>query len=535
MNSVAQGLRRLPPAIWLLLLLPLLAVLSPIPIDETRYLSIAWEMRQTGQWVTLHLNGLPYFDKPPLLFWLLNAVWAVLGPSLWTARALLVACGVGCVALCGRVERKLVPEAGNQASWMMLGLIFFVLYTGVVMFDVLLCLCVLSAFLAIVAYVQERGYKALLWLFVASALGVLAKGPVMLLHLAGPIVLARWWSMRSSPRVTWRTVLVMVLVAVLGGMPALAWAWAAVHHLNPADAQELLLHQTAGRVVQSFAHNRPIWWYLPWVPVLLLPWPLLLRWRRMGHAMNAWRSSRAARFGICATVPALLAFCIVSGKQMHYLLPVMPGAAILLSAWFRQDAGLIAVRRVWVLLVVMVGVLGWAVLSPSPLGNGTLDHATATGLYVLAAVLLVIAMLAYWLGRGADPAARVALVALWAGLAMLPLVRLQAVSALDVRGVAQRASELRASGVPLARTGNEPGLLTFLARMPSPLPEARDPEAWCRQHPDGVLLAYQTHGKVPAEAIAGTRLANGWVALLPSAFVVARPKSIDKSGDAASD
>lgn len=535
MNFVAPRLRRLPPAIWLLLLLPLLAVLSPIPIDETRYLSIAWEMRQTGQWVTLHLNGLPYFDKPPLLFWLLNVVWAVLGPSLWSARALLVVCGAGCVALCGRIERKLVPDAGGQASWTMLGLIFFVLYTGIVMFDVLLCLCVLSAFLAIVHVVDERSHRAMFWLFVASAFGVLAKGPVMLLHLAGPILLAPWWSMSSSPRVSWRTVLAMVLMAVLGGLPALAWAWAAVHHLDPADAQELLLHQTAGRVVQSFAHNRPPWWYLPWVPVLLLPWPLLLRWRRIGAAMNAWRSSRAARFGLCATVPTLLAFCIVSGKQMHYLLPVMPGAAILLSAWFRQDASLIAVKRVWLLLVAVVAVLVWAVLRPSPLGNGTLDHATAMGLTVLAAVLLVFAMLAYALGRGDDPVARIARVTLLVGLAMLPLVRLQAVGALDVRGVAQRASALRANGVPLARTGNEPGLLTFLARMPSPLPEAHDPEAWCRQHPDGVLLAYQTHGKVPPEAIAGTRLANGWVALLPAAFVVAHPKAIDKSGDAAAD
>ena len=63
------GTLRVSPALLMLLLLPLLTVMPAVPIDETRYLSIAWEMRQSGSWITLHLNGLPYVDKPPLLFW----------------------------------------------------------------------------------------------------------------------------------------------------------------------------------------------------------------------------------------------------------------------------------------------------------------------------------------------------------------------------------------------------------------------------------------------------------------------------------
>lgn len=534
MNALAQGLRRLPPATWLLLLLPLLVVLPPVPIDETRYLSIAWEMRQTGQWVTLHLNGQPYFDKPPLLFWLLNVIWTLLGSTLWSARALVVACGIGCVALCGRVERELAPESSGQAGWLMLGLIFFVLYTGVVMFDVLLCLCVLLGFVGIVRYVQGRGANALWLLFAASVLGVLAKGPVMLLHLAGPILLTPWWSGRSL-RDSWRSVLAMMLVAVLGGLPALGWAWAAVHHLNPADAKELLLHQTAGRVVKSFAHNRPLWWYLPWVPVLLLPWPLLLRWRRVGAAMRTWRVSSAARFGLSATLPALIAFCLVSGKQLHYLLPMLPGAAILLGAWSRHDAALLSLKRLWLLVALVVVVFGWSVLQPDPLGSGSPTHGTVIWLYVVSAALLLAAMLWLWLKRDGDPAARAAQVAILIALALLPLVRLQVLTALDVRPMAERAAELRAAGVPLARTNNEPGLLTFLAHMPAPLPETDDPLAWCKQHPDGVLLAYSGRGKAPPEAIASARLANGWAAWVPAKAVLARPGSIDRFGDPSSE
>ena len=523
-----DGQLQIPPALWLLLLLPLLAVLPPVPIDETRYLSIAWEMRQTGSWVTLHLNGMPYFDKPPLLFWLLNAVWSVLGISLWSARVLVLLCGVACVALCQRLEKRLSPEASGQAPWLLLGLIFLALYTGVVMFDVLLCLWVLLGFVAIVSYVQSGRRSALALLFVASALGVLAKGPVMLLHLAGPIVTAPWWAMRE-PRVSWRPVLAMMLVAVLGGLPALGWAWAAVHHLSAADAQNLLLRQTAGRMVKSFAHNRPLWWYLPWVPVLLLPWPLLLRWRRVRAAAGAWRTSSAARFGLCASVPALIAFCAVSGKQLHYLLPLLPGVAILLGAWLRKVPELLSVRRMWLLVAVVAGVLSWAIFGPAPLGRGILQQSGITWLYVLSAALLLLAVAHLLLSRAARAERRAALTALLLALALLPLVRLQVLGALDLRGVAQRVAELHAQGVAMARTTNDPGLITFLARLPEPLPEASDPVAWAQQHPHGVLLAYSGRGTAPADMQNGVKLANGWAGLLPAQAVLANPKVLDRS------
>lgn len=524
-----DGQLHIPPALWLLLLLPLLAVLPPVPIDETRYLSIAWEMRQTGSWVTLHLNGMPYFDKPPLLFWLLNASWSVLGMSLWSSRVLVMLCGVACVALCERVERRLAPDASGQAAWMLLGLIFLDLYTGVVMFDVLLCACVLMGFLAIVSYVQEGRRGALGLLFVASALGLLAKGPVMLLHLAAPLLAAPWWS-AGAPRVSWRRVGVMMLVVLLGALPVLAWAWGAVHTLSAADAQNLLLRQTAGRMVKSFAHNRPVWWYLPLVPVLLLPWPLVLRWRRIGAAAGVWRTSRAARFGLCASVPAFVAFCFVSGKQPHYLLPLLPGVAVLLGAWVRSDATLLAIRRLWVLVAVVAGVLLWAMLGHEPLGRGVMQRSTELWLYVLSSVMLIVACAYLALsGRDIRIERRAGTVALLLALALLPLVRLQVLGSLDVRDIAQRVAQLHAQGVPMARTQGEPGLVTFLARLPEPLPEAADPAAWAQQHPDGVLLTYSGRGAAPAGTENVVKLANGWVGLLPARVVQANASALDRS------
>jgi len=524
---------RLSPALLLLLLLPLLNVLPPVPIDETRYLSIAWEMRQTGNWILLHLNGMPYFDKPPLLFWLMNVGWSVFGVSSWSARAMVLLCGAGCVELCRRVERRLSPDAHGQAAWVLTGFIFFALFSGVVMFDVTLCLCVVLGFLGIVTYVQTGSRGALAMLFLASALGMLTKGPVLLLHLAFPIAAARWWS-AFGRRASWSDVAAMAAVLLVGGVPVLLWFWsaahqlAAVHHIGDTEVYSLLRHQAVGRVVQSFAHNRPTWWYLPWVPVLLLPWPVLLRWRRIAAASGQRLSSAAARFGLCASVPALFAFCLVSGKQLHYLLPLLPGVALLLGAWLRQDGELLSSRRMWIMVALIAGVLAWSLFGKSPVSMVGISTDTAMWLHVFSAVLIVLAAVYLLMSGSVRVERRTAVATVLLTMALLPLVRLQAVASLDMRGIAQRVATLHEQGVPLARAGDEPGLITFLARLPEPIPLADDPVEWARQHPNGVMLLYSGRGTPHAGVQESVKLANGWAGLMPAQAVLADPDPTDR-------
>lgn len=525
-----HGQLRLSPALLMLLLLPFLAVLPAVPIDETRYLSIAWEMRQTGSWVRLHLNGLPYFDKPPLLFWLVNMSWSVLGASVWSARAIVLLCGAGCIELCRRLEIRLAADASGEAAWLLMGFIFFALFSGVVMFDVTLCLCVLLGFVAIVTYVQTGDQRALILLFVASAMGMLAKGPVALLHLAAPILAARWWS-TGTPSVSWRKVSAMLVVAVLGGLPVLLWALAAVHRLGGAHAHNLLLHQTAGRVVESFAHQRPLWWYLPWVPVLLLPWPILLRWRRLAKLPGERLGSPAARFGVAASVPALLAFSAVSGKQLHYLLPLLPGIALLIGAWLRRDAELLSPRRMWILVAMLAAAWLWSVFGRAPKNPLGLGGDKAIWLHLLSASLIALTGVYLLTSRKARTERRAAVVMLLLTVALVPILRLQLLAAMDLSGIAQRVASLRGHGIPVACSDDDPGLITFLARLPEPLPEVDDQgrAAWVKQHPEGYFLLYSGRGAARLSGEDTVELGNGWVALVSSQAALANPKLLDRS------
>jgi hypothetical protein len=98
-------------------LLPVALFLPVLPIDETRYLAVAWEMRLHGDFLVPHLNGAPYSDKPPLLFWLINATAFAATHTLWERVLIFSIClGMNIVAdvvkvlMAGKIREKLTPH-----------------------------------------------------------------------------------------------------------------------------------------------------------------------------------------------------------------------------------------------------------------------------------------------------------------------------------------------------------------------------------------------------------------------------------------
>src|SRR5689334_14106977 len=55
--------------------------------DEGRYVGVAWEMLRSGDWLTPTLDGLPFFHKPPLFYWITAASLSLFGLNEWAARA----------------------------------------------------------------------------------------------------------------------------------------------------------------------------------------------------------------------------------------------------------------------------------------------------------------------------------------------------------------------------------------------------------------------------------------------------------------
>jgi 4-amino-4-deoxy-L-arabinose transferase-like glycosyltransferase len=116
---------------WLAALLGLLVVaglLRPLlPIDETRYASVAWEMWSRGDFLVPVLNGEVYPHKPPLLFWLIHAGWTVFGVNEWWPRLISPLFGAGTLLLAARLGRQLWPTRPDVARMVPMIVLFVLL------------------------------------------------------------------------------------------------------------------------------------------------------------------------------------------------------------------------------------------------------------------------------------------------------------------------------------------------------------------------------------------------------------------------
>jgi len=393
--SRSETLRALWPWLPLWTLVALLAIFShgPMPLYSTRTLAVAWEMWSHGHWLVPYINGEPYSEKAPLLFWLIHAGWFVFGASDVWPRALEVLIGGTQLVLVSVLARRLFPNRpwiAKGAPWMLLALSYAFLFGQQIMYDVLLATWTLAALLCLTPKLDRAEPRWLLFGLCIGA-GLLTKGPVMLLHILFPWLLGPLWNeWAREHRARWYGR--GVLSVLLGGAILLAWALPAGFSGGDAYRQRLFFTQTAGRVVKGMQHAEPLqshahpsWWYLIYLPVLMFPfsaWPrasvalaialFQKPWRagmRVGLSLMAvaalgllsllvfhWHASQlehllillllvpllivllrqplepGLHFLLCWLLPNFLVFSLISGKQAYYPLPEFGGGVMLIAA-----------------------------------------------------------------------------------------------------------------------------------------------------------------------------------------------------------
>ncbi len=319
--------------LWLLACIGLtsIAIVSrpPLPIDETRYLSVAWEMWQSDQFLVPHINGQPYSHKPPLLFWLIHFGWWIFGVSEWSARIVSPLFGLASIFLTKRIAAKLWPtclECSRTSPFILLGMGLWSIFATLTMFDMLLVFFSLAAYLVVLRLANRTTLYSWVFLGILMGLGVLAKGPITFVYIVPPIIFAPLWITRTDIK-WWRWYGGFVSAMAIGCLLALFWAIPASIAGGEDYGRAILFGQTVGRMAQSFAHQRPFYWYLLLLPLILFPWFLWLPFWRV------WKIDydQSLLFCGCSVVPAFVILSLISGKQIHYVLPLLPILAILLS------------------------------------------------------------------------------------------------------------------------------------------------------------------------------------------------------------
>lgn len=485
----------LPFAILVLPGIALALLLPYFPVDETRYLSVGWEMWNNGSFIVPLQNGLPYSHKPPLLFWLINLDWLLFGLNERTLRFIPLCFSLLNVTLVYRIALKLWrdEQVARYASLLLASMLSYLLWSSVIMFDVILTFWVLLAVLALISAAHEHRFAWYLQLGVAIGGGILTKGPVVLVYVLPAALFAFAWLPRerfSGKWYGWLGVSVLIGVGLV-----LLWLVPAALSGGETYRRAILWGQTVNRMANSFAHKRPLWWYLPWLPTLLMPWtvfpPAWRAWRRLA-------GDAGFRMALVWGGGSLAVFSLMSGKQVHYLIPVLPVFSLLMARSLAEEQG--DVSRFRLPVAGLYFLLGAGLLTASLLKHGRLlKHFDLLEVRVAAAGLMLLGAVLYWLRPREMPALMKQLATASMACCALVLVAGNTMfERYDLHPIAQAVKRKQAEGYQVLHIGKYHGQFHFMGRLDTPLVELASKDevrAYAASHDKVALITYEKDGR----------------------------------------
>jgi 4-amino-4-deoxy-L-arabinose transferase-like glycosyltransferase len=369
------------------LFLPALGLAPFVDPPEGFHAAVAHEMARGGDWITPHVNGVRYFDKPPLLYWLMAAAMSLGGPTPTGARLGSALPAVALAALTAWMgARWASPRAGLLAGLMVAANLELFLYARLVKPDLLFVLCVTAGLAALAEAVRGGGRGWLVAGYAALGLAALAKD---LLGAVGPLAVIALYRWRGGPAPAggFRPGLAAAIVAVVmlpwhllveRGSPGFLWYTVVDNHLLNVARQRAFPDEDVPLGSLEFLAVTVVGFF-PWV--LAAPWALARGLRAGDREQAPWR--------ICALWAAavLVLFTLSPFKLPHYGLPAFPALA-LLTARLWDDAlagrpgrprwgGLLLPPLLGLGLLALVSWLAWLGTLPLPAGAlGAADVAT---------------------------------------------------------------------------------------------------------------------------------------------------------------
>lgn len=330
MRWVYAGLSLLVAFVWLAVL-PSRPLFNP---DEGRYAEIPREMLQDGDWVIPHLDGLAYVEKPPLQYWATAFDMRLFGVNAFAARLYTALTALGGIAAVWWVARRLW---GEECAWrtaaVLSSLSLFAVLGQLLTLDMSLTFYMTAAlcgFLAAQRPGTGSGRVPMLVAWIATAAGVLTKGPVAAVIPAAVLIL---YSVIARETSAWRRLHVRLGLPVFFAL-VVPWHWLAAQRL-PDFLDFFFVHEHVARFFTPSADREEAWWFFG--PVFLagsLPWTL----SGLRVLATGWRRRAAAgefdvqRFLWVWVVFVLAFFSFSDSKLIPYVLPALPALALSIGA-----------------------------------------------------------------------------------------------------------------------------------------------------------------------------------------------------------
>ncbi|MDE2309607.1 MAG: glycosyltransferase family 39 protein [Betaproteobacteria bacterium] len=366
--------------------------------DEGRYAEIPREMVVSGDWVTPRLNGLKYFEKPPLQYWATATAYTVFGEHQWTSRLWTALTGFAGLLLVWYAGTRLFGcAAGRYAAMLLGGSLLYVLMAHINTLDMGVTFFITLGIAGLLLGQQaesdartRRNWMYLAW--AALGLAVLSKG-LMGLVLPGAALFLYSVAQRDIAvwkRMHWGAGLLLFLLVTA------PWFYL-VMQANPEFFQRFFIYEHYLRFTTK-VHAR----YQPWhyfIPVLLagmLPWTILMFDTLVRTWKNSARTDKAfnpERFLLIWAVFIYVFFSVSSSKLPSYLLPMFPALALLMG---KQVAEMNVRRLFWLVFPALP--LGLLALGLAPFTARLADTPLQVQMYGEYAYWLAAAALIWLLG-----------------------------------------------------------------------------------------------------------------------------------------
>lgn len=316
---------------------------------EGHFAGIAREMVLRGDWITPTLNGSPYLNKPPLLYWLIATSFQAFGIQESTARLPISLAGWISVLIAWLWSRQLWGKLASRATVIFLSVsVGWFIFAHQLLIDELLGMLLLGMMYCFWRLLQNpKSHLFFVAAYLFLGLAVLAKGV---------LALAFWMAACGAIALThrrWKSLSLFRPLSGLGIVAAVVLPWfIAVERANPGFVQYFLFNENFKRALDtrwppdySISKVSP-WAYLAVVLLWCIPWSLMLP-PALLQIWHRWRQSFAVQLSteerdhqnaltllvVLAALPILL-FLPLSSRLYYYSIPALPPLAMMVGHWW---------------------------------------------------------------------------------------------------------------------------------------------------------------------------------------------------------
>lgn len=422
--------------------------------DEGRYSEIAREMVVTGDFVTPRLNGVAFFDKPAMHYWLQAISIQLFGIKEWALRFWPAFFGVlSCIFVYVGGRTLFSRRAGIISAVILATNPLYFAIAHYANLDSELTAFVSGSLLCFIMAMNATTHQAhrllLLFAYLFCGLAVLTKG---LIGIAFPALIIGSWILLLN---RWQVIKSMHLITGILIILAIAAPWyMLVQKANPQFFHFFVVLQQFSRFLSKtdFNNETVIWFYVPVILISFLPWSFFLFQALVHHIKSIWKNREHQQkelYFILWFVIILMFFSIPKSKTISRIVPIMPALALIVGIYldkcwdYFKGKGIYFGALFYIIFSQMAGI---SLFILTYLLHDKLDLQLIPPLVVIGAILSISAIVGYWLFKKNQFSNIFYCMSLTAGLVLLAMT--YSASIVNVKSIKPMATLLKSKLEP---------------------------------------------------------------------------------------